>query len=163
MGALILQEGHLQCYTWPTHSNEPQRHSGLGRSLAWHCSPWHSSPYTFENPTSARQHLVRAGAAAKVYHERSRVWPLLWGMTLWEMEATPCIGHTVTPVQALQGRWGCAQTRLPWLSWGYSCTTLQGWFFLRLHVPANASWKTISSECQPAPKGIYETCLIKDS
>lgn len=38
MGVLILQERHLQCYAWPTHSTGPQRHSGLGRSLVWHCS-----------------------------------------------------------------------------------------------------------------------------
>lgn len=161
---IILQESHLQCCTWLTHSNEPWRHSRLGRSLVWHCSPWHCSRYAFGNPVSARQHLVYAKCGWQL---RCILREAEFGLYSegWHFKRCrlPSALSTVAQVQALQSRWGCAQSRPPWLSWSYSCTTLQGSFSLWLYVPENTSWKLVSSQCRPAPKGICETCVIRHS
>lgn len=103
MGHIILQERHLLCYTWPTHAhtNKPQRHRRLGRSLGWLCSPWHSSPSTLGNLASTRHYLIHAGGGSEGVSWGRQNLALTVRVTLWEVQATPHKG--VTPFQAPQG------------------------------------------------------------
>lgn len=162
MGHLILQERHLLCFTWPTHTPTSLRGTaGLADLFGGFAIPDTPLPTCFGIPPAPVTIWYTMEVSEKVCHEGGRVWPLLCGWHFERCRLSPTIKglHHFRLPRAMR----LCTDQITLAYWGYSCTTLQGWFSLTLNVPATASWKQISSECWPAPKGIYETYVIKHS